>query len=341
MVQREGLAGLVRKMLYDPARQDMPKGIMSDASPPHLSRAECFLPERDPRLDPYNFDDNAARAAAVQHRSPVLGVRRNPTPGLSVVILNRDKPELILPQIDALMDARDVFTERGLSLQILVGDTGSRQSAVLNGYDERASEHACVIVRNLRYQFSNCNNTVALQAEHDVLLFLNNDVIFDDAAATLLALRDAIVSVDGAAIAGLVMQFGDGEYLQHGGVDFFRSGPLRGLPFHPGAREKRDVSSFPAISDVPAVTGACLAVRADIFRRVGGFDTRYAAECQDIDLCLKVRRIGGRCLLVANKRTIHLENATRPKGEENFADRRLFIRRWTSWLEAIGDVEIP
>lgn len=337
MLQQDGLLHFARTIGHTPTLQYAPEGIPPDAQHPRLSRKQRFVPERDPRLDPYCFNNNAERAAVAQHRSPVLRMRKDPTPGLSVVILNRDKPELILPLLDALIGARAAFSTRGLSLQVLIGDTGSTDPAVLNGYSVR--EQACSVVRSLKYQFSDCNNTVAAFADHHVLLFLNNDVIFDDAAGTLLALYEAVVLSERGTIAGLVMQFDGGERLQHGGVDFFRSGASRALPFHPAANEKRSASSFPAVSDVPAVTGACLAVRADIFRRVSGFDTRYTAECQDIDLCLKVRRIGGRCVLLSNGRTIHLENATRPRGEENFADRRLFIRRWTAWLEATGYVE--
>ncbi len=336
VLRRDGLSGFVRAALHR-APTDARAALPANAPPPRFTRQERFLPERDPRLDPFIFDDNLARATAAQQLRPSLRMRPQPTAGLSVVILTRDKPELILPLLDSLIAARPAFTARGLGLQVLVGDTGSTDPAVLDGYAAR--EDACVIVRDLAYQFSRTNNTVALRAEHEVLLFLNNDVILGDAAATTLALHDVVATGGDATVAGLVMQFGDGERLQHGGVDFFRAGPLRALPFHPRAHEKRGPAAFPPRSEVPAVTGACLAIRADAFRRIGGFDTRYAAECQDIDLCLKARRIGGRCILVAEGQPLHLENATRPRGEENFADRRLFIRRWTAWLEATGQVE--
>lgn len=337
LLRQYGLWDFAHIILHSSEVHYAPREIPLYGASTSLSRKQRFLPSRDPHLDPYSFDDNAERAAVAQHRAPVLKMRQNPTPGLSVVILNRNKPELILPLLDVLIGVRGDFLARGLRFQVLIGDTGSTDPVVLNGYLERRQD--CTIVHGLKYHFSDCNNTVAASADHDVLLFLNNDVIFDDAAATLLALYEAVVLGERETIAGLVMLFGDGEQLQHAGVDFFRSGATRALPFHPAAREKRSPSSFPAVSDVPAVTGACIAIGADLFRRVNGFDIRYTTECQDIDLCLKVRRIGGRCVLVSKGRTMHLENATRPRGEENFADRRLFIRRWTSWLEATGYVE--
>jgi hypothetical protein len=30
---------------------------------------------------------------------------------------------------------------------------------------------------------------------------------------------------------------------------------------------------------------------------------------------------------------VHIENATRPKGEENFADRRRFLRKYGAYIQ--------
>jgi GT2 family glycosyltransferase len=72
-----------------------------------------------------------------------------------------------------------------------------------------------------------------------------------------------------------------------------------------------------------------------LFAKVGGFDERYAAECQDSDLCLRVNRLGVGCRVLDAGPLVHIENATRPKGEENWLDRALFIRRWSSYIEML------
>ena len=83
------------------------------------------------------------------------------------------------------------------------------------------------------------------------------------------------------------------------------------------------------------MTGAFLMIDSDLFARVGGFDEEYEAECQDIDLCLRVRRLGVKCRVLDAGRLVHIENATRPKGEENWSDRALFLRRWSSYIETL------
>ena len=82
------------------------------------------------------------------------------------------------------------------------------------------------------------------------------------------------------------------------------------------------------------MTGACLMVRSPVFAACGGFSTAYAAECQDVDLCLRARRLGQNVVLVNAGTIIHLENGTRPKQDENWKDRQLFMRRWSAFIEA-------
>jgi len=43
-----------------------------------------------------------------------------------------------------------------------------------------------------------------------------------------------------------------------------------------------------ATRDVSAVTGACLAVRKELFDQVGGFDERFPVNYNDVDLCYEL-----------------------------------------------------
>ena len=101
--------------------------------------------------------------------------------------------------------------------------------------------------------------------------------------------------------------------------------PLAGSPYRPGP------SPYPGI----AVTGACLMIRRTVWDEVGGLDEQYATECQDVDICLSVRRLGWEVQVVDAGPVVHLENATRAKDDGSLPDRRLFVRRWESFLEAL------
>lgn len=57
---------------------------------------------------------------------------------------------------------------------------------------------------------------------------------------------------------------------------------------------------------VPTVSGACFAMTRADFAAVGGFDEGYFLHVEDIDLCWRVRRSGGKVLFQPAARVTHL-----------------------------------
>lgn len=303
---------------------------------PHLGapdrNPEQRLARRMPLLSLYASEDNEARALGVQRGYANVDARRALLDrGVTVLILNLNKPELIVPQLDRLERERLTFQARGLRLQVIVGDTGSTDPAVLERYERLGPD--VLVQRNLKYHFSRCNNTIAELAECDTLLFLNNDVIFPDERAPVLEMHDLLHAQPNRGVAGCCLFYADG-LAQHLGVDFLREPEVRGLCFHPRVRSAVDPTLVKSDWRVPAVTGACLMIRHTLYADVGGMDEGYAAECQDIALCLAVDRLGYESHIAYAGQVLHLENATRPKGEENWPDRQRFLRRWGSYIEA-------
>lgn len=281
------------------------------------------------RLARYWQTNNAERARFVQratHRVALAGGER----GISVVVLNLDKPELIGPLIQALDRSRPALAETGLGLQLIVGDTGSTDPETLRAYAE--APEFCEVADAAPYQFSRSNNQAAEgRVRFDRMLLLNNDVIVRE-AQPLLLMSAVLDHEPRVGAVGLVLDFPDGT-AQHLGVDVFRSGELKGFPYHPFSRSVplRQVGAvWPAL----AVTGAALMVRSDLWQTVGGLDEEFVKEAQDIDLCLRLQRLGHELRMVDAGPVVHIENATREKGEESWPDRRLFMRRWQSFLEA-------
>ncbi|HEX6242430.1 MAG TPA: hypothetical protein VFZ61_16070, partial [Polyangiales bacterium] len=285
-----------------------------------------------PQLALYASEDNEARARAAQRghgtveRAPAVLER-----GVSVLILNLNKPELLLPQLDRLVQEQRAFAERGLRLQVIVGDTGSTDPRVLERFASMPDD--MLVQRNLKYHFSRCNNTITHRAACDTLLFLNNDVVFPADRASVLEMYDLLHQSPNHGVVGCCLFYEDG-LAQHLGVDFLRDPGVRGLCFHPRVRSQVDPASIKQTWRVPAVTGACLMTRHELYAEVGGMDEAYAAECQDIALCLAIDRLGYEAHIAYAGHVLHLENATRPKGEEHWPDRQRFLRRWGSYIEA-------
>ncbi len=62
--------------------------------------------------------------------------------------------------------------------------------------------------------------------------------------------------------------------------------------------------------DVDHVIGAFYLIRHDLFRRLGGFDTRFFAYFEDVDLSRRVRGAGHRILFLAEARAYHRGGGT-------------------------------
>ena len=57
---------------------------------------------------------------------------------------------------------------------------------------------------------------------------------------------------------------------------------------------------------VPTISGACFCMRREDFDAVNGFDESYFLHVEDVDLCWRVREMGGRVLFHPKAEVIHL-----------------------------------
>ena len=83
------------------------------------------------------------------------------------------------------------------------------------------------------------------------------------------------------------------------------------------------------------MTGACLMIPADLFRMLRGFDEDLAIAYNDVDLCLKVRKMGLLVVYDAFCELYHYESVSRGLDEEDerkrerqLAEARILRDKW-------------
>ena len=126
-------------------------------------------------------------------------------------------------------------------------------------------------------------------------------------------------------ITGTTMLYADNT-IQHIGVGV-EGGNFQ--HFYVGAEltEARSRKLIQMNREVDAVTGACMAIRTQLFDAVGGLSEGFPLNFNDIDICLKVRAFSHSIVLVGEPLGYHLESRTRPTvllPEESL----LFFARW-------------
>jgi GT2 family glycosyltransferase len=176
------------------------------------------------------------------------------------------------------------------------------------------------------FNFSEMSNLGVSVACGNYLVFFNDDVWA--LTADWLEKLTAPLSDRQTAIIGAKLLYPNGT-IQHAGITIGINGaaghPGRGL-FHSPYWKWLDYTR-----EVSAVTGACLAIRRDVFRELNGFDPTFPVNYNDVDLCLRARRAGYRVLIETSAPLQHAECQTR-EPVVRLEEHRLFFKRWSSVL---------
>ena len=185
-----------------------------------------------------------------------------------------------------------------------------------------------VMARNGGYAAA--NNAGARLARGSILVMLNSDVVpIEPGWLNLLAER--FLRSPKTAISGPKLLFEDGA-IQHAGMYFAKGHLGRWLNHHFHKGMPRGFAPANVDRLVPAVTGACLVIRREIFEAVGGFTEDYViGDYEDSDLCLKVRRAGYDVAYVPAAELYHLERQSIRQCEDYM---RGSADRYNSWLHA-------
>jgi GT2 family glycosyltransferase len=76
---------------------------------------------------------------------------------------------------------------------------------------------------------------------------------------------------------------------------------------------EEDSGQYNDIADVLWATGACMFVRASAFWNAGGFDDRFFAHMEEIDLCWRMQNLGNKVVVVPASKVFHIGGGTLPK----------------------------
>lgn len=134
----------------------------------------------------------------------------------------------------------------------------------------------------------------AADEAYSAYVILNNDVVLEpgflDAAASALEGRVG-------AVGGPVTDGGsDGDLWYAGGHINFLTGTVSQSRSPQDAGQRRDVGFIP---------GAAIAIRPEAWDEVGGFDASYFLYNEDLDLCLRLRRLGWRLRFEPDMACVH------------------------------------
>jgi len=216
-------------------------------------------------------------------------------PSVTIIVLNWNGRELTLQCLRSLEQLR-----YGNYATVVV-DNGSQDGSVESVRAKFPQVKVVPLPENLGYaRGNNAGLEAALKQNPDWIMFLNNDTEVDP--DLLAALMKGVERFPAGAVFGPKIYYGGEEDLiwYAGGEVSLPLGRTR----HRGIREPgRGQYDEPGCTDF--ASGCCLLIRADLVRRLGGFDPKYVMYTEDIDLCYRARRQGAACFYLPAGKVWH------------------------------------
>ena len=227
---------------------------------------------------------------------------------ISTIIVNYNAGPLLRGCVDSLLACP-------LDIEIVVVDNASTDGSldVLTGLP-----NVRVIKNSANVGFAAACNVGVQAATGEYFLFLNPDCIL--AVDAVQRMLEATGSAEDVGMVGGLLVNPDGT--EQGGGRRAVPTPWRSLVRATGLSRFADrwpklFYDFhlhkqplpPALIEVEAISGACMLVPRRVMDKVGLWDEAYFLHCEDLDLCMRFRRMGWKILFVPSAKVVHEKGA--------------------------------
>ena len=195
--------------------------------------------------------------------------------------------------------------------EIIIADNNSTDNSIefLNENHQDLRQ----IIFDKNYGFTGGYNKALDQINAQYFVLLNSDIeVTENWLNPLIELLDSDSKI--AACQPKIKSFNEKNNFEYAGaaggfIDKF------GYPFCRGRildKTETDTNQYNDTRDVFWATGACLVIRADLFKKVGGLDDDFFAHMEEIDLCWRLKNAGYRIVCNPKSTVYHVGGGTLP-----------------------------
>ena len=216
----------------------------------------------------------------------------------SVIILNWNGAEMLRTYLTSVV-------ANTADAEVIVADNGSTD----NSLDVLAHEFPTVktILLDRNYGFAEGYNRAIDQVDSEYVVLLNSDVETPEGwLRPLLDYMDAHAEV--AAVQPKIRSWRKKDYFEHAGAAGGYLNAL-GYPYCRGRRVwgvEQDKGQYDTVVNIDWTTGACMCVRTQVYKDLGGLDASFFAHMEEIDLCWRMRNKGWKLACVPQSMVYHL-----------------------------------
>lgn len=225
----------------------------------------------------------------------------------SVIILNWNGAAMLrtyLPSVVKSLQPSAVSIQHS-EVSLYVADNGSTDDSLEVLKNEFPSVRTIILDKN--YGFAEGYNRAIEKVDSRYVVLLNSDVETPEGwLSPLLDYMEAHPEV--AAVQPKIRSWRKRDYFEHAGAAGGYLSPL-GYPYCRGrrfGRVEQDHGQYDTPVTVDWTSGACMCVRTDVYKELGGLDAAFFAHMEEIDLCWRMRNAGWRLACVPQSTVFHL-----------------------------------
>ena len=250
-------------------------------------------------------------------------------PLVSIIIPNKDSVKYLKRAINSILKS----TYK--NYEIIIIENNSTKKSTFKYYG-KIKTFAKIIKYEGEFNYSKINNFGVKYANGEYLLLLNNDVkvITNDWLEEMLS----ICQREDVGIVGAKLLYGD-KTVQHAGVVVGMGGIAGHVNRLIADKAPGYFGRVAVINNYSAVTAACLMTKKELYEKVEGLDEKFKVAFNDVDFCMKIRKLQKLVVYTPFARLFHYESKSRgyedtPEKLERFnGEIKLFESKWKDELE--------
>lgn len=254
----------------------------------------------------------------------------SPDNHVAIIIPTKNQGRILKQCVDSIE-----ATVKKTRYSIIIVNHDSNEEETLDYFSSIEDKHT-VVPYSGEFNFSTINNFAinSTQGDYTHYLLCNNDI--EAIEPGWLERMLELGQQKDIGVVGAKLFYPGGENIQHAGVCLglygaaehfgkFMNKTLTADKLHPGY-----IGSLIATREMSSVTAACALVRRDAFEAVDGFDELLKVGFGDVDLCLRIKKLGYRILFCPHAELIHHESYSRGKSttDPHLEDSAFFQARW-------------
>jgi GT2 family glycosyltransferase len=168
-----------------------------------------------------------------------------------------------------------------------------------------------VVLNKENYGFAGGYNEGLEHVKSDVFVLLNSDIeVTENWLQPIVGFL--LENPECAGAQPKILSHNQKTHFEHAGaaggfIDKYGYPFCRGRVFD---TVEEDKGQYDTNVEVFWATGACLFIRSEVFRKVGGFDASYFAHMEEIDLCWRIKQLGFSFYCIPQSKVYHVGGGT-------------------------------